>query len=130
MCLATANVVSCQRLPALPDSVVVAAAPAAAGEEAVEKPPVDETADKLDSMMELTFAHLQRRHEAGQLGAAWDTLLAAFERCVLLTHRSKFTQVVPALRCAALAVRCCCATLAGDISARLVCEVVLTRPGS
>lgn len=57
------------------------------------KPPVDETADKLDSLMELTFGHLQRRAEAGQGGAAWDTLLAAFERCVLLTHRSKFTQV-------------------------------------
>lgn len=64
----------------------------AAGEEA-GKPGVDETADKLDSMMELTFGHLQRRAEAGQGGAAWDTLLAAFERCVLLTHRSKFTQV-------------------------------------
>ncbi len=47
-------------------------------------------------MMELTFAHLQRRAEAGQGGAAWDTLLGAFERCVLLTHRSKFTQVGPA----------------------------------
>jgi hypothetical protein len=43
--------------------------------------------------MELTFQHLQRRQAAGQLGAAWDTLLGAFARCVLLTHRSKFTQV-------------------------------------
>lgn len=43
--------------------------------------------------MELTFQHLERRGAAGQLGAAWDSLLAAFERSVLLTHRSKFTQV-------------------------------------
>ena len=50
-------------------------------------------ADKLDSMMELTLEHLQRRTAAGQGAAAWDTLLGAFERCVLLTHRSKFTQV-------------------------------------
>ena len=69
-----------------------AAAGAEAGE-AADKPRVDETADKLDSLMELTFQHLQRRQAAGQLGAAWDTLLGAFERCVLLTHRSKFTQV-------------------------------------
>ncbi|PRW34096.1 RNA polymerase I-specific transcription initiation factor RRN3-like [Chlorella sorokiniana] len=56
------------------------------------RPAVDETADKLDSMMELTFQHLERRGAAGQLGTAWDTLLGAFERSVLLTHRSKFTQ--------------------------------------
>ena len=54
---------------------------------------MDETADKLDSMMELTFGHLERRAAAGHGAPAWDTLLAAFERSVLLTHRSKFTQV-------------------------------------
>lgn len=75
--------------------VACPAAPATAavpGEEA-GKPRVDETADKLDSMMELTFQHLERRMAAGQGNSAWDTLLGAFERCVLLTHRSKFTQV-------------------------------------
>lgn len=70
------------------------AAPAAGAPGAdAARPAVDETADKLDSMMELTFQHLERRGAAGQLGAAWDTLLGAFERSVLLTHRSKFTQV-------------------------------------
>ncbi|KAI3426053.1 hypothetical protein D9Q98_008021 [Chlorella vulgaris] len=65
---------------------------AAVGVEA--KPAVDETADKLDSLMELSFGHLQRRHAAaGQpTKGAFETLLAAFERSVLLTHRSKFTQ--------------------------------------
>ena len=29
------------------------------------RPAVDETADKLDSLMELMFAHLGRRHESG-----------------------------------------------------------------
>lgn len=67
--------------------------------DAAGRPAVDETADKLDSMMELTFAHLERRAAGGQLGAAWDTLLAAFERSVLLTHRSKFTQVCTPLFC-------------------------------
>ncbi len=68
-------------------------APGVVEGEAAEKPRVDETADKLDSMMELTFGHLASRHAAGQMPGAWSTLLNAFERCVLLTHRSKFTQV-------------------------------------
>lgn len=36
------------------------------------RPAVDESADKLDSMMELTFAHISRRCEAGlYLDALW-----------------------------------------------------------
>ena len=54
----------------------------------------DETADKLDSLMELVFAHLARRVAAGQLPATWSTTLQAFERFVLHAHRSKFAQFV------------------------------------
>lgn len=54
--------------------------------------PVNEVADKLDSLMELTFAHLQRRVAAGDLRQAWETMLASFERSVLNVHRSKFAQ--------------------------------------
>lgn len=32
-----------------------------------KRPPVDETADKLDSLMEMTFEHLQRRINAGKV---------------------------------------------------------------
>lgn len=32
------------------------------------------------------------RCEVGQLAEAWATLLGAFERSILHTHRSKFTQ--------------------------------------
>lgn len=53
---------------------------------------LDETADKLDSLMELVMAHLGRRVAAGQLAVAWSTTLQAFERFVLHAHRSKFTQ--------------------------------------
>lgn len=85
---------------------------AAAGEEAAGKHPVDETADKLDSMMELTFGHLERRAAAGQLpGTAWDTLLSSFERCVLLTHRSKFTQFLLFHACQRSPDHCCRAFL-------------------
>ena len=42
--------------------------------------------------MELAFEHLRQRCVAGQLGGAWATLLAALERTLLATPRSKFTQ--------------------------------------
>ena len=53
---------------------------------------VDETADSLDSLMELTFEHLVWRCSAGQLQRSWLVLLTAFERTLLHTYRSKFTQ--------------------------------------
>jgi RNA polymerase I-specific transcription initiation factor RRN3 len=56
------------------------------------KPPVDVTADKLDSMMELTMQHLQKRVEAGQLGSVWQTMLRVFEARLIHAHRCKFTQ--------------------------------------
>jgi RNA polymerase I-specific transcription initiation factor RRN3 len=52
-----------------------AAAPAPPGAAAAPgsapRPPVDELADKLDSMMELTLEHLGQRCAAGQLPQAW-----------------------------------------------------------
>ena len=42
--------------------------------------------------MVLTLEHLEHRCEQGQLAGAWSTLLHAFERSILDTHRSKFTQ--------------------------------------
>ncbi len=42
--------------------------------------------------MGLVFEHLGRRCEAGQLQAAWNTTLHTFQRAILHTHRSKFTQ--------------------------------------
>jgi len=65
---------------------------AAAEEE--ERAPVNETADKMDSLMELTLEHLRRRISKGELQHVWKSLLEAFEGIVLQTHRSKFTQFV------------------------------------
>eukprot|EP00887_Chlorella_sp_A99_P008082 scaffold12.g8082.t1 len=84
-------------------------APGAAGGAAPESQAArdaKDTVDKLDSMMELTFAHLQRRVGAGQLAQAWATLLAAFERSVLHTHRSKFAQFLLFFLCRAAPVEC------------------------
>eukprot|EP00232_Nephroselmis_pyriformis_P026413 CAMPEP_0182870090 /NCGR_PEP_ID=MMETSP0034_2-20130328/10311_1 /TAXON_ID=156128 /ORGANISM="Nephroselmis pyriformis, Strain CCMP717" /LENGTH=527 /DNA_ID=CAMNT_0025002577 /DNA_START=170 /DNA_END=1750 /DNA_ORIENTATION=+ len=57
-----------------------------------EKPCVDETADKLDSMMELTFQFLEHKCAGGGSRRVFDALLQSFERTLLHTHRSKFTQ--------------------------------------
>lgn len=53
---------------------------------------MDEAANKLDSLMELIFEHLEKRIAAGQLGPCWQTALSFFERTLLHAHRSKFTQ--------------------------------------
>lgn len=60
-----------------------------AGKQA-KRPPVDETADKLDSLMEMTFEHLQRRINAGKLlmdgGSCWILLRdreVSYKRCFL-----------------------------------------------
>jgi RNA polymerase I-specific transcription initiation factor RRN3 len=72
-----------------------------------KRPPVDETADKLDSLMEMTFTHLQWRVEAGQLGAVWQTMLTAFERTLLHAHRCKFTQYLIFFLALKDPARCC-----------------------
>ena len=60
---------------------------------------IDETADSLDSLMELTFDHLVWRCQAGQLQRAWAVMLSAFERTLLHTYRSKFTQFLVYYMC-------------------------------
>ena len=52
----------------------------------------DETADKLDAMMEMVMEHLDRRWDMGQGHSIWRGLLSAFERFLLPTQRSKFAQ--------------------------------------
>lgn len=82
-------------------------------------PAVDETADKLDSMMELTLGHLNRRLAAGQLLLVWNTILAAFDRTVLHTHRSKFTQFV-VFHILSLSPESCCREFLNLLLSRLM----------
>ncbi|KAK9835138.1 hypothetical protein WJX81_000692 [Elliptochloris bilobata] len=69
---------------------------AAAAAEPVASPSgrsaADEAAERLDALMEVLFGHLGRRVAAGQHGAAWATLMGAFEAHLLAVPRSKFTQ--------------------------------------
>ena len=64
-----------------------------------DRSPIDETADSLDSLMEMTFDHLEWRCKAGQLHRAWAVMLSAFERTLLHTYRSKFTQFLVYYMC-------------------------------
>jgi RNA polymerase I-specific transcription initiation factor RRN3 len=70
--------------------------------------------------MELAFAHLEARcsaEGAGGAAAAWAALLAAFERTILHTHRSKFSQFLVFYMC----------TKYPDPCARLFVEFLLLR---
>ena len=65
-----------------------------------DRSPIDETADTLDSLMELTFDHLLWRcNDAAQLQRTWAVMLAAFDRTLLHTYRSKFTQFLVYYMC-------------------------------
>ena len=65
-----------------------------------DRSPIDETADTLDSLMELTFDHLLWRcNDAAQLQRTWAVMLAVFDRTLLHTYRSKFTQFLVNYMC-------------------------------
>ncbi|GAX81547.1 hypothetical protein CEUSTIGMA_g8975.t1 [Chlamydomonas eustigma] len=56
------------------------------------RPAVDETANKMDSLMELMLKYFMRRQDAGAGSDLWSCMLSIFERSILSTNRSKFTQ--------------------------------------
>lgn len=51
-------------------------------------------AQKLDSLMVLTFEHLNFCKERGRLSQVFDTLLQSFQQTVLTAYKSKFAQFV------------------------------------
>ncbi|KAJ7971918.1 RNA polymerase I-specific transcription initiation factor RRN3 [Quillaja saponaria] len=57
-------------------------------------------AEKLDSLMVLTFEHLESCQGSGRLAEVFDILLVSFRRTVLNTCKSKFTQFVMFYACA------------------------------
>ena len=93
---------------------------------------VDETADALDSMMEVTVAHVDARVDRGgaEAAAACDALLSTFVGVLLPAHRSKFTQFLLFHACARDAAREKNAngsfTGGGDLSSRVV-DVLIER---
>ncbi|MED6194052.1 hypothetical protein PIB30_024819 [Stylosanthes scabra] len=57
-------------------------------------------ADKLDSLIELTFLHLESCQSSGRLSEVFDVLLRSFKRTILNAYKSKFTQFVVFYACA------------------------------
>ncbi|XP_054775884.1 uncharacterized protein LOC129284426 isoform X2 [Prosopis cineraria] len=57
-------------------------------------------AEKLDSLMVLTFEHLESCQSSGRLAQVFDVLLTSFQKTVLNAYKSKFTQFVMFYACA------------------------------
>lgn len=92
--------------------------------------PIDETADSLDSLMELTFDHLVWRCEAGQLQRTWAVMLSAFERTLLHTYRSKFTQFLVYYMCQQVCITVLTMHKTASVAAALAGAVVPALPVS
>ncbi|KAK7277064.1 hypothetical protein RIF29_18213 [Crotalaria pallida] len=56
--------------------------------------------EKLDSLMVLTFLHLESCQNSGRLAEVFNVLLGSFKRTVLNAYKSKFTQFVMFYACA------------------------------
>lgn len=59
----------------------------------------DDTADKLDSLLALTFEHLKLCKDMGILAQIFESLLQTFVMTVARTYKSKFTQFVMFFAC-------------------------------
>ena len=69
---------------------------------------IETLASKMDSMMEQALLHFESRSTRGdQLLQLWSVLLGIFERSLLLTHRSKFTQFLLFYLCSRAPDPCC-----------------------
>jgi RNA polymerase I-specific transcription initiation factor RRN3 len=62
--------------------------------------------EKLDSLIVLTFLHLESCQSSGRLDEVFDVLLMSFKRTVLNAYKSKFTQFVMFYACALDPERC------------------------
>lgn len=83
-------------------------------------PTLDEMADKMDALMDLTFRHIQRRCQMPrQLSALYGALLHAFQSTILDTYKSKFTQFL-LFYCCSLSPDQCGAAFAADL-----CNIVM-----
>ncbi|CAI7927570.1 unnamed protein product, partial [Closterium sp. NIES-54] len=69
--------------------------PAAAGAAAA----VDEMAEKMDALMDLTFQHIRARSHAHQLPQVYEALIRSFDSTILDTYKSKFTQFLLFFAC-------------------------------
>ncbi|KAI9109672.1 hypothetical protein K1719_019302 [Acacia pycnantha] len=79
-------------------------------------------AEKLDSLMVLTFEHLESCQSSGRLAQVFDVLLTSFQKTVLNAYKSKFTQFVMFYACA-LDPGECAVKFAMELADMFICEV-------
>lgn len=89
-----------------------------------ELPTLDEMADKMDLMMDMTFEHLQLCVKQGHGNQVFETLISSFQTTILDTYKSKFTQFLVFYLCSLAPATC------GSSFASLLCDIFIskTRP--
>jgi len=87
-------------------------------------PTLDEMADKMDSIMDMTLEHLQTCVENGHGDLIFDALMRSFQTTILDTYKSKFTQFLVFYLCSLSPEHC------GNTFASMLCDIFesKTRP--
>ncbi|CAM6032913.1 unnamed protein product, partial [Sphagnum compactum] len=84
-------------------------------------PTLDEMADKMDLMMDMTFNHLQMCVNQGHCNLVFETLIWSFQTTILDTHKSKFTQFLIFYVCSLAPTTC------GSSFALLLCDIFTSK---
>ncbi|KAL3691627.1 hypothetical protein R1sor_005278 [Riccia sorocarpa] len=84
-------------------------------------PTLDEMADKMDLMMDMTFQHLQICGNKGLSSQIFDTLAKSFQSTILNTYKSKFTQYLLFYLCSLEPSSC------GSRFASLLCDIFTSK---
>ncbi|KAL2622392.1 hypothetical protein R1flu_002597 [Riccia fluitans] len=84
-------------------------------------PTLDEMADKMDLMMDMTFQHLQTCDKKGLSSQIFDTLAKSFQSTILNTYKSKFTQFLLFYLCSLEPSSC------GSRFASLLCDIFTAK---
>lgn len=78
---------------------------------------LDEMADKMDLIMDMTFQHLETCVENGHGDLIFETLMRCFTTTILDTYKSKFTQFLVFYLCSLAPATC------GNTFANLLCDI-------
>jgi RNA polymerase I-specific transcription initiation factor RRN3 len=80
-------------------------------------PTLDEMADKMDAIMDMTLEHLQTCVQNGHGDLIFETLMRCFQTTILDTYKSKFTQFLIFYMCSLAPATC------GNTFANLLCDI-------
>lgn len=84
-------------------------------------PTLDEIADKMDVMMDMTLEHLQMCVNNGHGNQVFEALIRSFQTTILDTYKSKFTQFLLFYMCSLSPATC------GNTFASLLCDIFVSK---